>query len=412
MESATSSLTNQFYLAYSFIQEDIMTDLLRAGALGIVLVFGLMLGTASAQTADLRFTTTINAGAGTGGLDQLLVEVEMNTDVTFGLGTSTIQYTFNDAALAVPSGAVANDQLTAGTDYDYDAAFTDYVAPPTLPYNNTMTLSAANNRPSLNIVLTADNFFPGTITSATWTRIAQMYFDITDNLSTAQLAWIPNTDPNPIFIKTADNVTVVGNGIFTDNDADLDAGLPVELVDFAVTTDAGELDFAWSTASESGSAGFQVEYAEAGSDAWTSLGYVESVGNSNETSNYSFTATAIGFGDYRFRIKAVDADGSYGYSDIVELSLDVPDSYVLSTPYPNPFNPSAAFTLAISEEQNVRVELYNMLGQRMEVLHDGALEADQSHTFQIDGSTLSSGMYLVRVAGETFSTTKTATLLK
>ena len=390
-----------------------MTSLVRLSALIAIVSVGFIPLTASSQsTADLRFTTTINAGAGTGGLDQLLVEIEMNTDVAFGLGTSTIQFTYNDAALAVPSGAEANDLLTENTDYIYDAAFTDYIAPPTLPYNNTMTLSGSVDRPSLNIVLTAANFAPGTIAAATWTRIAQMFFDITDNLSTAQLAWIPNTDPSPILINTADNVTPATNGTFTDNDADLDSGLPVEIVDFTAATDGDQLVFGWATASETGSAGFGIEYSAAGNGTWTQIGYVESVGNSNQLETYDFRAPAIGYGSFEFRLKQVDADGSFAYSDIVELSVDVPNSYVLSTPYPNPFNPSAAFTLAISEQQNVRVELYNMLGQLMEVMHSGILDADQTHTFQIDGSTLSSGMYLVRVAGDTFSTTKTATLLK
>jgi hypothetical protein len=48
----------------------------------------------------------------------------------------------------------------------------------------------------------------------------------------------------------------------------------------------------------------------------------------------------------------------------------------------------------------------------IEVLHSGVLGADQTHSFSIDGSRLSSGMYLVRVAGDNFSETSTVTLLK
>ncbi|NND70088.1 MAG: T9SS type A sorting domain-containing protein, partial [Rhodothermales bacterium] len=165
-------------------------------------------------------------------------------------------------------------------------------------------------------------------------------------------------------------------------------------------------------ASENGNAGFAVEYAQADTDSWTELSFIESAGNTKSETGYTYRASDLGFGAFKFRLRQVDVDGSASYSAEVEVSIDVPNEFVLGSPYPNPFNPSASFTLAIKEQQEVRVELYNMLGQMIEVLHDGVLGSNQTHTFSIDGASLSSGMYLVRIAGDNFTTTQTATLLK
>ena len=84
----------------------------------------------------------------------------------------------------------------------------------------------------------------------------------------------------------------------------------------------------------------------------------------------------------------------------------------LSNAYPNPFNPSSQFTLAVANNQNVRAELYNVLGQRVATLFDGSVEANAAQIVQIDGSGLASGAYIVRVTGETFADALRVTLTK
>ena len=77
-----------------------------------------------AQTADLRLTTTINVGAGTGGADQLAVIVEIDTDVDFDIGTSAFRFFYNEPALDIPSGVSGGNQaLVDGTDYEFLAGF-------------------------------------------------------------------------------------------------------------------------------------------------------------------------------------------------------------------------------------------------------------------------------------------------
>lgn len=95
-----------------------------------------------------------------------------------------------------------------------------------------------------------------------------------------------------------------------------------------------------------------------------------------------------------------------------EAPADLPDSYHLSEPYPNPFNPQAQFSLEVAQSQQVRIGVFNTLGQRVGVLHDGLLPGRGTHRFTFQAGSLPSGVYLLRVTGETFATTRVMTLLQ
>ncbi len=92
-------------------------------------------------------------------------------------------------------------------------------------------------------------------------------------------------------------------------------------------------------------------------------------------------------------------------------ALDLPSGYVLSPIYPNPFNPQARFTLDVDETQVFRIDVFDVLSRRLATLHDGALAAG-SHTFALDGWTLPTGTYVVRVTGQFFAEVRRATLVR
>lgn len=89
-------------------------------------------------------------------------------------------------------------------------------------------------------------------------------------------------------------------------------------------------------------------------------------------------------------------DDSYGQ--------ETPSEFALKQNYPNPFNPTTNVVYELSEAVDVRLEVFNVLGQRVAMLHDG-MQAAGTHTAQFDGSALSSGIYLVRMqaAGQVFT---------
>ncbi len=83
---------------------------------------------------------------------------------------------------------------------------------------------------------------------------------------------------------------------------------------------------------------------------------------------------------------------------------ETPSVISLKQNYPNPFNPTTNVVYELSEPADVRLEVFNVLGQRVALLHDGT-QSVGTHTVQFDGSRLTSGVYIVRMttAGQTFT---------
>lgn len=105
-----------------------------------------------------------------------------------------------------------------------------------------------------------------------------------------------------------------------------------------------------------------------------------------------------------------------GRNQQVATSIDDPDEvvgeFLLTPAFPNPFNPRTQFTLTVARTQDVLVEIYNLLGRRVDVLHNGPLAGQARHSFTFEADELPSGLYLIRVVGEHFTTTQRVTLLK
>lgn len=102
------------------------------------------------------------------------------------------------------------------------------------------------------------------------------------------------------------------------------------------------------------------------------------------------------------------------WNDLVATASDrdeLPEDYTLSSAYPNPFNPSTSFELTLAAAQQVRVSVYNALGQEVRNLHNGNLSAGTTQ-FNFNAAGLPSGLYFYRVQGANFAQTKSVTLLK
>ncbi len=191
----------------------------------------------------------------------------------------------------------------------------------------------------------------------------------------------------------------------------VDIDVPVELIGFNATVDGDDVVLDWGTSSETNNAGFEIQRLN-GEGEPDVLGFVEGHGTTTEAQIYTFRAPGLDVGTHTFRLKQIDFDGAFEFSPELELTLGVVGTHRLSSVYPNPFNPRAQFTLAVARAQNVTIDVYDAVGRRVAMLHDGAVEANQTQTFVVDGASLASGTYFVRITGETFADTQRITLLK
>jgi len=166
----------------------------------------------------------------------------------------------------------------------------------------------------------------------------------------------------------------------------------------------------WETASELNNLGFEVERRTESSEFRT-IAFVEGNGTTTEQRSYSYLDRTVEQGVNYYRLKQVDFDGSYAYSDVVEIDATGPLSFDLAQNYPNPFNPSTNIKYSVPEAGNVKIAVYNLVGEEVAVLKDGFTQAG---TFEVtfDASNLSSGVYLYKLQSANSVMTKKMMLLK
>ena len=89
-----------------------------------------------------------------------------------------------------------------------------------------------------------------------------------------------------------------------------------------------------------------------------------------------------------------------------------PDKFALEQNYPNPFNPATTINFSLANTSNVKLAVYNILGQRVATLINGRQLAAGTHTLSFDASKLASGTYIYRIEAGDFTSTKKMTLIK
>lgn len=90
----------------------------------------------------------------------------------------------------------------------------------------------------------------------------------------------------------------------------------------------------------------------------------------------------------------------------------IPAAHTSLEAYPNPFHTRTVVTITNHYAGKVRVELLDLLGRRLRVLHDGFLTAGSTHRFEVDGASLRSGAYVIHVVGEGTSAARAVALIK
>jgi hypothetical protein len=186
-----------------------------------------------------------------------------------------------------------------------------------------------------------------------------------------------------------------------------DAAFPVELSSFTAITKGKGVELAWQTASETNNHGFEIEKKQSGS-SWTTLGFKQGQGTTNAVSNYSYSDNSSVIGKVEYRLKQIDRDGQFTYSNVVEAVVGLsPSSVELSSNYPNPFNPSTSISFMLGTSGNASLKVYDVLGKEVAVIANGMFNAGEMNIFNFNASSLTSGVYYYRLtSGATVETRK------
>lgn len=90
---------------------------------------------------------------------------------------------------------------------------------------------------------------------------------------------------------------------------------------------------------------------------------------------------------------------------------DIPENFLLRQNYPNPFNPTTTIEFGLPIEENVRIDVFDVIGRRVTTLTNQVYGAG-IHTLQFNASMLSSGTYIIRMQSGGFSDVRKMTLIK
>lgn len=223
--------------------------------------------------------------------------------------------------------------------------------------------------------------------------------------------------------------------------------LPVELTTFTGSVINQNVELNWETATEVNNYGFGIERASTNSSSeksWKKIGFAEGYGNSNSPKYYSYSDTKLNAsGKYQYRLKQIDLDGTFEYSDIVVISFEPPKDFELTQNYPNPFNPittikytiplssiiltgkenPANFSSMVSEMSgtindlenlqatSVQLVVYDILGREVKTLVSKN-QNPGNYEIKFNAAELPSGMYFYRLTAGSFIEVKKMLLTK
>jgi hypothetical protein len=175
---------------------------------------------------------------------------------------------------------------------------------------------------------------------------------------------------------------------------------PVELVSFTGTISNGNVMLSWITATEVNNYGWEIQRNFEEDSFFETIGFVEGAGNTNSPKNYVFNDKPIKYGNYLYRIKQIDNDGTFEYNGTVRIRHEhnQPTAEYLSS-YPNPFNPQTNVVIAINYKTFVNLDVYNSIGEKVTTLYTGLLDEGE-YNFSLNGQTLSSGIYFIMLQTE------------
>ncbi|MFN4084243.1 MAG: T9SS type A sorting domain-containing protein [Bacteroidia bacterium] len=183
-------------------------------------------------------------------------------------------------------------------------------------------------------------------------------------------------------------------GVFTLTDSAL-SPLPVSLTYFKGKAIDNNVILNWQTASEINNAGFFVERSLDGLNFYE-IGFINGKGTTNQTTNYNFTdINAFDNGNILYyRLRQVDFDGNYEYSQIITVNNNKTESFIACA-FPNPFKESTTLLFDANEGDAI-ININDVSGQLVKTFYTKTIEGlNTVELNELHG--LLQGLYIVTI---------------
>lgn len=224
-------------------------------------------------------------------------------------------------------------------------------------------------------------------------------------------------EQNRNYGKCSPNANIDGIRVATDW---VDAPLPIQLgMMVANFVDHNSVLIEWETVTEINNYGFYIEKYNHNIQDYVTIeeSFQPGAGYSLEPKRYSWLDENAGEFILQYRLKQVDNDGLVNYYGPIMLNpssvRDKNDinAYTLSQNYPNPFNPKTTIEFNLPSSGNVKLEVFDILGEKVAIVVDAMMNAGK-HTVDFDASSLSSGIYYYKLSVNNFVVVKNMILAK
>jgi hypothetical protein len=215
-------------------------------------------------------------------------------------------------------------------------------------------------------------------------------------------------------VTATNTLGIDGQSGFSDFTGGEAGALPVQLADFVAHRVDGGTQLTWRTLSEINNFGFFVQRRTEPSVAFVDLvnGFIPGCGTTVEPRTYVFTDSVAPPGISYYRLRQVDLDGSEHAlgelrveSEAATVEQALPVSFGLRQNFPNPFNPTTTVVYALPDRENVRLEIFDLLGRVVLVPVD-EIQGPGVTSVHIDAANLTSGTYFYRLRAGRHAATK------
>jgi hypothetical protein len=210
-------------------------------------------------------------------------------------------------------------------------------------------------------------------------------------------------------------ISATGNNLYLDKIQVIPSVVPVELISFTGIVKNENVILNWSTETEKNNSGFEIqrfkELKTSQSQNWNVVGFVKGQGTTTEQHNYSFTDENVSTGQYQYRFKQIDYNGSFKYSNAIKVNVLTPTEFSLEQNFPNPFNPTTTIKYSIPLSTKIIIRVFDVLGNQIAVLVNEKKPAG-NYKLTWNAANLPSGVYFYRLKAGNFVETKKMILLK
>ncbi|MEP0861015.1 MAG: T9SS type A sorting domain-containing protein, partial [Ignavibacterium sp.] len=191
-----------------------------------------------------------------------------------------------------------------------------------------------------------------------------------------------------------------------------DEDVPVELISFNSELEGNIVTLKWITATETNNQGFFIQRKKEDEFDWTNLAFINGVGTSTSIKHYYYNDNLSYFGKYKYRLKQIDFNGQYEYSDEIEVDYINKLNFYLSQNYPNPFNPTTNIDFNLPEKTFVKIILYDITGREIKKIKEQEMEAGY-YSVMLTSEGISSGVYFYKmITGSGFTVVNKLTIIK